>query len=535
MKKSLSIQWRVNLSLAIIFVVIFISSLTVINRSEDGLIRDVAENTTLATADSYFDSINMLMLSGAMANRGVLQQKILSNESLTEARIIRGEPVRKLYGPGTADAAPRDDMDRRALEGEAIIREFNDDQGHRLTVITPMRASADYKGTNCLLCHQAKEGEILGAVRVTYDFAILDSKTNANLRNIALVELGLFIIGIIITSLLLRRSVVRPINLLSATMNEIEKTHDLNRRLEVKAEDEVGRMSLAFNSMLDNFQGSLQQVSNTIQQLSSTSSELTGISDRAQQAAHFQQMRTSSVASAMEQMEAATKSVKTSADSTVSASDMALQECNEGTQITQSAIGAIELLKQDIENSAHVIQKLDNQSQNVGNVLAVIQGIAEQTNLLALNAASEAARAGEQGRGFAVVADEVRTLASRTAESTKEIRDIIQELQVDAKEAVGVMHKSLGSATEGVSSVERAAHALGNIAEEVRVINDMNHQVASAVDEQTAMASSVEQSITEINDTASNTSERAANLNRLSDDLTSLSDQLAQMVQRFRL
>ena len=512
MNKALSIQTKVNLSLVFVFLVVFASSLTTIHRSETSLTREVAEFTTLATADAYFDSINMLMLSGAMQNRGVLQQKILSNESITEARIIRGEAVRKLYGPGSEDAIIMDDLDRRAMAGEQIIREFNDDQGHRLTVLTPMRALSDYKGTNCLLCHQTEEGTVLGAVRVTYDFDRIDQQIMLNLRNVALVEMLLFIAGILLIGLLLRRIVIRPINALASTMHEIERDSDLSRRTAVQSDDEIGRTSRAFNSMLATFQSSVQQVNETVRQLTSSSDRIHAIAQKAIEAASGQQMQTSSVASAMEQMEAATRSVEASAESTVSASDLALQESSNGTRVTETAIEAIEALKRRIEQATGVIERLDAQSQNVGGVLDVIQKIAEQTNLLALNAAIEAARAGEQGRGFAVVADEVRTLASRTHNSTEEINSIIGSLQVDAQAAVDAMRHALGGAEAGVEQVRHSAGALGNIAEEVRAINDMNHQVASAVREQTQMASSVEQSIIEINSGAENTVQRAQEL-----------------------
>lgn len=535
MNKAFSIQTKVNLSLVIVFLVVFVSSLSAIYRSETSLTREVAEFTTLATADSYFDSINILMLSGAMQNRGVLQQKILSNASISEARIIRGDAVRDVYGPGSEDAVIQDELDQRAMQGEQIIREFDDEQGHRLTVLTPMKALSDYKGTNCLLCHQTEEGTVLGAVRVTYDFTLIDQHILLNLRNVALVELALFVGGILLIGLLLRRLVIRPINSLAETMYEIERTSDLSQRIEVHSRDEIGRMSTAFNAMLANFQSSIQHVNDTVLKLSHSSGQINTIANRTIEAARGQQMQTSSVASAMEQMEAATKSVESSAENTVSASDLALQESAQGTQVTQTAIEAIEALKNRIEQATSVIERLDSQSQNVGTVLEVIQKIAEQTNLLALNAAIEAARAGEQGRGFAVVADEVRTLASRTHNSTEEINKIISDLQVDAKDAVSAMRAALDGAGSGVEQVRHTAHALSNIAEEVRVINDMNHQVASAVREQTQMASSVERSVVEINAGSETTSSRAQELSSVSEHLAELSQQLEQMVSRFKL
>ena len=530
-----SIQTKVNLSLAAVFLLVLISSLTTIYKSESSLANNVARKTTTDTASSYFDSINILMLSGAMNNRQSLQEKILTNDDLNEARIIRGDAVNSVYGPGSADSAIIDDLDRRAMKGESIVEEINDDKGHFLTVVTPMKALSSYKGTNCLLCHQVPEGTVLGAVRVTYDFANLDTQINNNVMKVAFVELALFIAGLIVISWLLRRIVLQPVNQLSKTISEIDKNADLSQRIKVTSNDEIGQMSVAFNSMLQSFHDSLNKVSSTIHKLGSSSHQINDIATMANDAVHNQQVQTSAVAAAMEQMEVATRSVEASAESTVSASELALKESSNGTSITTDAISAIEVLKQEIDGATTVIHKLDEQSQNVGTVLEVIQKIAEQTNLLALNAAIEAARAGEQGRGFAVVADEVRTLASRTRNSTEEINSIIEALQHDARDAVNVMQRAHQSAEDGVTQVQSTSNALNNIAEEVRVINDMNHQVASSVKEQTQMAASVESSVTEIAKTSEHTSQRAGKLNDVAHELGSLASELEILVRRFKL
>ncbi len=126
-KKGISIQTKVNLSLFAVFLIILVSSLTAIYRSETHLSMEVAKKTTLGTAESYFDSINILMLSGAMSNRATLQQKITSNEDLTEARIIRTDHISSVYGPGSADSGIVDDFDRRAINGEHVSEEIDDE------------------------------------------------------------------------------------------------------------------------------------------------------------------------------------------------------------------------------------------------------------------------------------------------------------------------------------------------------------------------------------------------------------------------
>ncbi len=531
----MSIKTKVNISLLIVFMIVLISSLTVIYKSETALVTDVARTTTIDAADSYFDSINILMLSGAMGNSGELRERILSNESIVEARILRSPELNAVYGPGPEHSAIRDELDRRAMSGERVVEEIRDSEGHRLTVLLPMKAIPDYKGTNCMLCHQHPEGTVIGAVRVTYSLDQMNASIRSNMINVALVELALFIVGILVISYILNRIVIRPVNEFATTLDTIEKEHNFNLRVPVKSEDEIGRMSIAMNSLLENMHKSLKQVSSTVLKLSSSSTRINDIANQTTEAVLHQQDQTRSVASAVEQMEASTRSVSNSSSQSVEASDLALRESDEGTKVTAEAIYAIEKLRKDIDEASGVIQKLDDQAQNVSTVLEVIKNIAEQTNLLALNAAIEAARAGEQGRGFAVVADEVRTLASRTQSSTEEIYKIIDNLQADAKNAVSVMQNSLESAGQGVEQVQNTSHALNTIADEIRRINDMNHEVANAVSEQASVASSIEQSIMAINDSSEDSSEHAQHLSQVSSELTSLAHELEIMLQRFKL
>jgi methyl-accepting chemotaxis protein len=164
------------------------------------------------------------------------------------------------------------------------------------------------------------------------------------------------------------------------------------------------------------------------------------------------------------------------------------EEAQNGQAVVDRTINAIDALASEVDRAANVIHRLEQDSDKIGTVLDVIKGIAEQTNLLALNAAIEAARAGEQGRGFAVVADEVRTLASRTQQSTAEIQQMIERLQAGAQEAVSVMEDSRSRASDSVSSAQSAGQSLESITRSVASITDMNTQIASAADEQSALS-----------------------------------------------
>src|SRR5699024_2663108 len=234
--------------------------------------------------------------------------------------------------------------------------------------------------------------------------------------------------------------------------------------------------------------------------LHEVSDQVANVAETTLKAVVEQRTETDMVASAMNEMSTTVQEVARNTAQTAEASQGADDESKAGVLVAEEAIRGIEELIVEIESAAQVVQQVEADTESISAVLDVIQGIAEQTNLLALNAAIEAARAGEQGRGFAVVADEVRTLASRTQNSTEEIQDMIERLQNGVKRAVGAMTDAQERAKVGSECVEKASQSLHVIAAEVTTINDMNTQVATAAEEQSAVAEEINRNITTISD-----------------------------------
>jgi len=287
--------------------------------------------------------------------------------------------------------------------------------------------------------------------------------------------------------------------------------------------------------MIGKFRCSLEAVAGVTRQLGEVSDRVASVAEKTHTAVLAQRSETDMVASAMNEMSATVQEVAQHASRTAAASSGADDQSRVGVTLASEALDGIDGLIQQIEQAAEVIRRVETDTASIGMVLGVINGIAEQTNLLALNAAIEAARAGEQGRGFAVVADEVRTLASRTQKSTGDIQATIEQLQHGVRNAVSVMEGARTRAYAGSDCVAKAAQSLNVIAGEVGTINDMNMQIATAAEEQTAVAEEINRNITTISDIADTTAADAQQTAQISDELVRLAAELSRLVSRFRL
>ncbi|WP_371921719.1 MULTISPECIES: methyl-accepting chemotaxis protein [Pseudomonas] len=243
--------------------------------------------------------------------------------------------------------------------------------------------------------------------------------------------------------------------------------------------------------------------------------------------------RTDQVATAMHEMSATAQEVARHAADAARAADDADSSAQQGERVMQATIQSITGMRGEIDSTAEVIRRLENDSGRISKVLEVIRGIAEQTNLLALNAAIEAARAGEQGRGFAVVADEVRTLAQRTAESTAEIHQIIDTVQTGAVNAVRAIESGQSRSEQSVTQVTEAGAMLQRITGAVEAIRDMNRQIATAAEEQTSVAEDISRNLTEITAIAVTNDENVQRTEAASGRLHELSGELSEVTRRF--
>lgn len=349
--------------------------------------------------------------------------------------------------------------------------------------------------------------------------------------------IAVLITGILIAvALYITMQVTRNIGRVVTSLQEIASGEgDLTKRIKQNSEDEIGTLVFWFNSFIERLQGIIKDVVNSIDPLTGVSKELGSLAHESESASSEQLEATVSVNRSMKEMfESLNENAANTSNAAVAASD-ANDQAKKGHGIVSEAIRTINDLAREVAKAGETIHQLEADSENVGQILDVIQGIASQTNLLALNAAIEAARAGEHGRGFAVVADEVRTLASRTQESTEEIHRVIEQLQRTARAISEVMANGQRKAEESVTKAGDTGSSLQAITTRVEEINVMNTQIASATEEQQQTSHFIQQAIDEISASAQRAADGSAKVASSTEQLQKVAQKLGAVARQFRV
>lgn len=365
--------------------------------------------------------------------------------------------------------------------------------------------------------------------------AVLDNAQETGVITALLVAVVAGLVGLLLIWLT-ASGVTRPINSVAEMLKNIASGEgDLTQRLNYSKKDELGELVNWFNRFLDKLQPTIAQIKQSITEARGTADQSSEIARQTSEGMQVQFREIDQVATASNEMSATAHDVANSASNAANAAKGADQSARDGMSIIERSTRDINQLADEVSKAVTEVEALAVNSEQIGSVLEVIRSIAEQTNLLALNAAIEAARAGESGRGFAVVADEVRNLAKRTQDSVEEIRIVIERIQTGTRGVVATMHSSQTQAHNNAGQIRQAVDALGKISDAVTVISDMNLQIASAAEQQSAVAEEVNRNVSAIRTVTETLTGQATESAAISSQLNALASQQMKLMDQFRV
>ncbi|MBA4710374.1 methyl-accepting chemotaxis protein [Aquitalea aquatica] len=376
---------------------------------------------------------------------------------------------------------------------------------------------------------------------IKFNYVLADrlSKENAQaykqaiILSAAIVALCLLLCGVLGGRLFFHiRSSLQNIR---GVMLNVRQSLDFRQRAKVGIKDEVGETAEAFNALLQQLQGSFQDIRRSVESVDQAIEGMAANTSQIARSSEAQSEAASAMAAAIEQMTVSINHVSDRAQEASSQTSAAGDTAIQGGKVILATVEGITQVSSSIRDAANHINQLQQDSQTVATVMGIIKDIAEQTNLLALNAAIEAARAGEMGRGFAVVADEVRKLAERTAKSTTETSSVINKMQQGTQEAVSSMQTVVERANREADGAREANSAIGQIQTNTQQAMGLVHDISNSISEQTSTSNTIAQRVEQIAQMAEENSSAASSSADVATELHRQARSILQTVAQYQV
>jgi len=379
-----------------------------------------------------------------------------------------------------------------------------------------------------------KAGDMHGAYEVIYPMSRVDEKVNATMVKSSFVTLILIAAAIGSFIFLIRILVTRPIQEIVGVTERLADG-DLTAKLNDSGTDELGRLAKSTNKMTDSLANLIQEVQQNGQQVSAAAAEIAANSDEMASGIDEQTAQITQISAAVEEMSASVIEVARKSGEVSNLSRESGEQADQGGEIVRNTVNEIDAIAQQVNETAQAVAALGEKSQEIGQIINVINDIADQTNLLALNAAIEAARAGEHGRGFAVVADEVRQLAERTTKATEEVGKSIREIQEETQLAVKRMEQGREQVTKGVDLANQAGAALDEIVTGATKVSTEISDIAAAAEEQSATSEEISRTVEQVSTVSRQNAEGASQAASAATQLSANAEELQHLISKFKL
>ncbi len=365
--------------------------------------------------------------------------------------------------------------------------------------------------------------------------AHLEAKSDAVLKALASLQIPMVLILMVLMILALNQ-LMKRLNVLRSNIDALSAGDaDLTKRIAIKGKDEVDQVGCSVNGFIGYLQKLMIDVSDATTQIHTEIGQLKQLSRSTNDALARHASETDQAVTAINEMSSTAESVAQSASDTAAYTQTANHNALSSKLVVDDASTSVRALVSEVESATAKVQAMEADAKRINDVLGVIGDIAGQTNLLALNAAIEAARAGEQGRGFAVVADEVRALAARTQQSTSEINEMLHRLQQAVGSAVQAMEQTKVSCQATADKTAQVTVGLDEMTNSVVHINDLSTQIATAAEEQSAVAEEINRNMVAVRHVVDELVESGVSVDRSTESLLNTNGRLTAVVSRFKV